>query len=125
MAFHFFQVLLANPTPHPPSTPQLISSYLALSRTTRKNLRKLWVVGGGWWTRVRNVPSLPKLNLKLIDSFPFANDQVILTLFSTTLLSLKVSKKQKIVQCANLSALAAEIGVKAFTAIEFPLEVYS
>ncbi|GAA5967542.1 hypothetical protein JCM3765_007387 [Sporobolomyces pararoseus] len=94
-------VLLANPTPHPPSTPQLVSSYLALSRTTRKNLRKLWVVGGGWWTRV------------------------ILTLFSTTLLSLKVSKKQKIVQCANLSALAIELGTKSFTAIEFPLEVYS
>ncbi|GAA5902531.1 uncharacterized protein JCM6883_001438 [Sporobolomyces salmoneus] len=93
-------VLLVNPTPHPPSTPQLVSSYLALSRTSRKNLSKLYVVGGGWWTRV------------------------ILTLFSSTLLSLKVSQKKKIVQCSSLTQLAKEMGTKRFTRIEFPLEVY-
>ncbi|GAA5822150.1 hypothetical protein JCM5353_006248 [Sporobolomyces roseus] len=93
-------VLLANPTPNPPSTPQLVSSYLSLSRTSRKNLQKLWVVGGGWWTRV------------------------ILTLFNTTLLSLKTSTTQKIAQCADLTSLAKELGTKRFTSVEFPLEVY-
>ncbi|GAA5943363.1 uncharacterized protein JCM15063_002925 [Sporobolomyces koalae] len=93
-------VLLANPTPHPPSTSQLVSAYLSLSRTTRKNLSKIWVVGGGWWTRV------------------------ILTLFSATLLSVKVAKKQKIVHCAGLTQLAEAIGTETFTLIEFPLEVY-
>ncbi|GAA5874707.1 hypothetical protein JCM1840_000410 [Sporobolomyces johnsonii] len=94
-------VLLVNPAPYPPSTPQLVSSYLSLTRTTRKNLRKLWVVGGGWWTRI------------------------IITLFTTTLLSLKVSKRQKIVQCSSLSSLARELEGRAFVGIEFPLEVYT
>jgi len=49
---------------------------------------------------------------------------VILTLFNTTLLSLKTSKKQKIVQCADLTSLAKEMGTKTFTTVEFPLEVY-
>ncbi|GAA6063823.1 hypothetical protein JCM10212_002580 [Sporobolomyces blumeae] len=93
-------VLLVNPTPYPPTTPQLVSSYLSLSRTTRKNLRKLWVVGGGWWTRI------------------------ILTLFNTTLLSLKTARKGKVVQCADLSSLAEEMGAQAFSSVEFPLEVY-
>lgn len=49
---------------------------------------------------------------------------MILTLFNTTLLSLKTSKKQKIVQCADLTSLAKELGTKRFTSVEFPLEVY-
>ncbi|GAA5956821.1 hypothetical protein JCM21900_004352 [Sporobolomyces salmonicolor] len=101
MSGHYSVVLLVNPTPCPPSTSQLVSSYLSLARTTRKNLRKLWVVGGGWWTRI------------------------ILTLFTTTLLSLKVSKRQKIVQCSSLSSLARELEGRAFVGIEFPLEVYT
>ncbi|GAA6023306.1 hypothetical protein JCM11491_006889 [Sporobolomyces phaffii] len=94
-------VLLANPTPFPPSTSQLVTSYLSFSRATRKNLTKLWVVGGGWWTRV------------------------ILALFNTTLLSLKASQKRKVVQVATLTALAHELDARRFTAIEFPLEVYA
>ncbi|GAA5847427.1 hypothetical protein JCM3766R1_002237 [Sporobolomyces carnicolor] len=93
-------VLLANPTRYAPSTRELISTYLTISHVTRKNLDKLWVVGGSWWTRT------------------------ILTVFTTTLLSLKVSRKQKIVQCSNLNSLANELGTELFTSIEFPPEVY-
>ncbi|GAA5884349.1 hypothetical protein JCM6882_002239 [Rhodosporidiobolus microsporus] len=94
-------VLLVNPTPHAPATAQLVSTYLSLTRTARKNVRRIWVVGGGWWTRV------------------------ILTVFSSTLLSAKTAQKRKIVQCASLSSLAAEMGAEAFVQVEFPLEVYS
>ncbi|BGP52176.1 hypothetical protein JCM10450v2_008147 [Rhodotorula kratochvilovae] len=92
-------VLLVNPTPHAPSTAHLVSAYLSLSRTARKNVRRVCIVGGGWWTRV------------------------ILGIFSSTLLSAKSARK--LVQCPNLSSLAQELGVKAFTQVEFPLEVYS
>ncbi|KAL8277180.1 hypothetical protein RQP46_010428 [Phenoliferia psychrophenolica] len=93
-------VLLPSPTPFPPTTALLVSSYLALPRLTRKNVRRVWVVGGGWWVRV------------------------ILTIFSTTLLSGKTAKRKKIIQCASLSRLALEMGTEAFTRIEFPPEVY-
>ncbi|GAA6033599.1 hypothetical protein JCM8097_001476 [Rhodosporidiobolus ruineniae] len=94
-------VLLVNPTPHAPATAHLVSAYLSLTRMARKNLRRAYVVGGGWWTRV------------------------ILTLFSTTLLSAKTAKRRKIVQCSTLNSLAQELGSEAFVQIEFPLEVYS
>ncbi|GAA5869174.1 hypothetical protein JCM8547_005160 [Rhodosporidiobolus lusitaniae] len=94
-------VLLVNPTPHAPATAHLVSTYLSLTRMARKNVRRIYVVGGGWWTRV------------------------ILTVFSTTLLSTKTAKKRKIVQCGSLSSLAAELGAEPFVQIEFPLEVYS
>ncbi|BGP20751.1 hypothetical protein JCM10213v2_008914 [Rhodosporidiobolus nylandii] len=93
-------VLLVNSTQHAPATAQLVSSYLALTRQARKNVRRVFVVGGGWWTRV------------------------ILTLFSTTLLSSKTPKRRKLAQCASLTALAAELGAEAFVQVEFPLEVY-
>ncbi|KAM0755927.1 Rho GTPase activation protein [Meredithblackwellia eburnea MCA 4105] len=93
-------ILLPSPTPHPPTTSLLISSFLALPRLTRKNVRKIWVVGGGWWVRV------------------------ILTLFSTTLLSGKTAKRRKIVQCSSLSELAREMGPENFVRVEFPPEVY-
>ena len=48
--------------------------------------------------------------------------QVILGIFSSTLLSAKSARK--LVQCPNLSSLAQELGEKAFTQVEFPLEVY-
>ncbi|GAA5840200.1 hypothetical protein JCM11251_005944 [Rhodosporidiobolus azoricus] len=94
-------VLLVNPTPHAPATANLVSNYLSLSRMARKNLRRVWVVGGGWWTRV------------------------ILSIFSSTLLSSKSVQKQKIVQCPSLTSLAEEMGAEAFVQVEFPLEVYS
>ncbi|GAA6050340.1 hypothetical protein JCM3770_002971 [Rhodotorula araucariae] len=92
-------VLLVNPTPHAPTTAHLVSAYLSLSRASRKNVRRLYVVGGGWWTRV------------------------ILGIFSATLLSAKSANK--LVQCPNLSSLAAALGAEAFVQIDFPLEVYS
>jgi hypothetical protein len=80
------------------------------------------VVVGGREYVVDVFPSLP---------FPLAfltlppHEQVILTVFSSTLLSAKTAKKRKIVQASNLSALAAELGGEAFIQIEFPLEVYT
>lgn len=93
-------VVLASATQNAPTTPLLINSYLALPRPTRKLLRKLWVVGGNWWSRL------------------------ILSIFTTTLISGKTAKKRKIVQCNTLSDLAKELGAESFTQIEFPLEVY-
>ncbi|KAI5480563.1 hypothetical protein MNV49_000259 [Pseudohyphozyma bogoriensis] len=94
-------VLLTTPAPNAPPTALLISTYLGLTRMARKNLRKLWVVGGGWWVRM------------------------IFTIFSTTLLSGKTAKRRKIVQVPSLSTLASEMGVELFTRVEFPHEVYS
>ncbi|GAA5944215.1 hypothetical protein JCM3775_007116 [Rhodotorula graminis] len=91
-------VLLVNPTPHAPTTAHLVSSYLSVARVVRKNVRHIYIVGGGWWTRA------------------------ILGIFSSTLLSVKSA--EKLVQCATLSGLAQAVGPEAFKQIEFPLEVY-
>ncbi|BGP28072.1 hypothetical protein JCM10295v2_007059 [Rhodotorula toruloides] len=51
--------------------------------------------------------------------------QLLVTLFSATLLSLKtVTLRGKLVQCASLTSLADSIGAKAFVQIDIPLEVY-
>ncbi|KAK4696643.1 hypothetical protein P7C70_g8341, partial [Phenoliferia sp. Uapishka_3] len=50
--------------------------------------------------------------------------QLVLTIFSTTLLSGKTAKRKKIVQCSSLSSLAREMGAEVFVRIEFPPEVY-
>ncbi|GAA5974664.1 hypothetical protein JCM11641_007047 [Rhodosporidiobolus odoratus] len=92
-------VLLVNPTPHAPTTPNLVSTYLSLTRTARKNVRRIWVVGVGWWTKV------------------------IITLFSTTLLS--ANSARKLVQASSLNSLADKMGARQFVQIDFPLEVYS
>ncbi|GAA6017409.1 hypothetical protein JCM10207_005624 [Rhodosporidiobolus poonsookiae] len=94
-------ILLVNPTPHAPATAHLVSTFLSLTRQARKNVRRIWVVGGGWWTRV------------------------IITLFSSTLLSAKFAKRKKLAQCSTLSDLAQDMGAPAFVQVEFPLEVYS
>lgn len=52
-------------------------------------------------------------------------EQVILTVFSSTLLSAKTAKKRKIAQASHLSALAAELGAEVFVQVDFPLEVYT
>ncbi|GAA5916194.1 hypothetical protein JCM8208_000030 [Rhodotorula glutinis] len=91
-------VLLVNPTPHAPTTANLVSSYLSVARSVRKNVRHIYIVGGGWWTRA------------------------ILGIFSSTLLSVKSA--EKLVLCATLSAFAQAVGPEAFKQVEFPLEVY-
>ncbi|GAA5840009.1 hypothetical protein JCM9279_005240 [Rhodotorula babjevae] len=91
-------VLLVNPTPHAPTTANLVSAYLSVARTVRKNVRHIYIVGGGWWTRA------------------------ILGIFSSTLLSAKSA--EKLVQCATMSSLAQAVGAEAFKQVEFPLEVY-
>ncbi len=55
------QVLLTQPTAHPPATSLLVSTYLALARQTRKNVRRVYVVGGGWWVKVSQTPHWPGL----------------------------------------------------------------
>ncbi|GJN94265.1 hypothetical protein Rhopal_007339-T1 [Rhodotorula paludigena] len=92
-------VALVNPTPHAPATKHLVAAYLSLSRAARKNVRAVYIVGGGWWPRV------------------------LIALFSSTLLSIKTARK--LIQCATLSELAESLGAKTFVQIEFPLEVYS
>ncbi|BGP11868.1 hypothetical protein JCM10049v2_007788 [Rhodotorula toruloides] len=94
-------VLFVNPAPNSPSTAHLVAAYLALSRTARKNIQHVYVVGGGWWS------------------------SILVTLFSATLLSVKtINSRGKLVQCPNLSSLAESIGSKAFVQIDVPLEVY-
>ncbi|BGP03962.1 hypothetical protein NBRC10513v2_007703 [Rhodotorula toruloides] len=94
-------VLFVNPAPNSPSTAHLVAAYLALSRTARKNVQHVYVVGGGWWS------------------------SILVTLFSATLLSVKtITSRGKLVQCPSLSSLAESIGGKAFAQIDVPLEVY-
>lgn len=121
------QVLLVNPTPHAPTTAHLVSSYLSLSRTARKNVRRICVVGGGWWTRVspccRSRLCLGLADLCCPSHGARLRSQVIIGIFSSTLLSAKSARK--LVQCATLSALAEKVGAKAFTQVDLPLEVYA
>lgn len=46
------QVLFVNPAPNGPSTAHLVAAFLGLSRTARKNVQHVFVVGGGWWSSV-------------------------------------------------------------------------
>ncbi|SGY17841.1 BQ5605_C015g07911 [Microbotryum silenes-dioicae] len=94
-------ILLASPVPNPPPTARLISLFLSLSRETRKNVLKVWVVGGGWSLRA------------------------LLALFTSRLLSGKAKVTRKMVHCATLGALAKEVGSAIFLSIEFPPEVYA
>ncbi|SCV68180.1 BQ2448_301 [Microbotryum intermedium] len=94
-------VLLASPVPNPPPTTRIISLFLSLSRETRKNVVKVWVVGGGWSLRA------------------------LLALFTSRLLSGKAKARRKMVHCSTLGALAREVGSETFLSIEFPPEVYA
>ncbi|SCZ89939.1 BZ3500_MvSof-1268-A1-R1_Chr1-3g01676 [Microbotryum saponariae] len=94
-------ILLASPVPNPPPTARLISLFLNLSRETRKNVLKVWVVGGGWPLRA------------------------LLALFTSRLLSGKAKATRKMVHCATLGALSKEVGSAIFLGVEFPPEVYA
>lgn len=51
--------------------------------------------------------------------------QILVTLFSATLLSVKtITTRGKLVQCSSLSSLAESLGTKAFVQIDIPLDVY-
>ncbi|BGO96129.1 hypothetical protein JCM10020v2_007866 [Rhodotorula toruloides] len=94
-------ILFVNPAPNSPSTAHLVAAYLALSRTARKNVQHVYVVGGGWWS------------------------SILVTLFSATLLSVRtITSRGKLVQCPSLSSLAESVGGKAFVQIDVPLEIY-
>ena len=46
-------ILLSSNVEHVPATSLFVSNYFALQRASRKNLQRLFIVGGGWWIRVR------------------------------------------------------------------------
>ena len=50
--------------------------------------------------------------------------QLLVRLFSTSILSFKAIQKGKLVDCSTLSLLAERLGPETFTRIEIPLEVY-
>jgi hypothetical protein len=50
--------------------------------------------------------------------------QLLVRIFSTTILSFKAIQKGKLVDCSSLSLLAERCGRETFTRIEIPLEVY-
>ncbi len=127
------QVLFLDPAPFIPSLRDLVSAYFALSTDAKKHVEHIYLVGGGWKTSVRLLGSYlaparnrsPRSSGKA-DPFPiFPVHQLLVRIFSTSILSLKAVEKGKLVDCPTLSRLADRCGRETFTRIEIPLEVYT
>jgi len=83
-------IFFASPTSANLSTAMLVQRYLALPRTAKKNIQKLYTVHPGFWTKM------------------------ILKLFVNGIVSSKVGKKGKLKAIPTLSELASEVDITLY-----------